>query len=102
MYTTKSSELITRAGYILDLIYKANDRIDELQQRIYELTNVYATFEKYEIEKLEAVKTRLAEVNAVKEKLVKRYGAVLLRIIYNGLKQGVFEHLDAPSVALKP
>lgn len=102
MYATKSLELTTKASEILRLINKANDRIDETEQKLFEYEN--ATKGLFIVtrdnKRYESLRTKRANAYKAKERLVRYYGATVLRLIYNGLKQNVFEYLDKPKVKL--
>jgi hypothetical protein len=98
MYATKSLELTTRASNVLKVILKASDRITELEQKIHENERTAALFNEARLYyKVEQLTKRKNAASVAKDRLVKYYGGLVLRIVYNGLKQGVFEHLDEPS-----
>ena len=98
MYTTKSLKLATKATKILMLIQKANERINEIEQKIYERHNVNEIFDAETMRgKYKALTERLAKTESAKVRLVNYYGATLMALVYNGLKQNAFEYLDNPS-----
>jgi hypothetical protein len=101
MYTTKSLDLANKATKILTLIQKANQRIEQIEQKIYERHNVNEIFDADTMRgKYKALTQRLAKTESAKVRLVKYYGATLMALIYNGLKQNAFEYLDNPSKTL--
>jgi hypothetical protein len=98
MYTTKSLKLTTKATKILMVIQKANERIDEIEQEIYEGHNVNEVFNAETMRaKLKALTEKLATAHCAQSRLINYYGATLMALVYNGLKQNAFEYLDKPS-----
>jgi hypothetical protein len=93
MYTSQSLALTRRASRILELIEKANDRIDLYQQKLYESRNLAELGLPSDPKKMYA---KLGAAKEAKCRLIEAYGSTVLRIVYHGLKQNAFEYLDKP------
>ena len=93
MYATMSIELTKRATRILELISKANDRIELYEQKLYESRNLAELGLPSDPQK---VTNKLKATKASKNRLIEAYGATILQVVYQGLKQNAFEYLDKP------